>query len=119
MSPMRSSSSARQLTETSPDELSTSTDREPSGRRALMSRNEQPMPATALTGAPRVGPPPVQMIMELAWGMWSSAVIRAAAQLRIADTVDDDPVDVREMAVMAGADPDALARLMRALASFG
>jgi hypothetical protein len=51
--------------------------------------------------------------------MWSSAVVRSAAQLRLADAVSDEPTDVHDVAVAVGADPDALDRLMRALVAFG
>lgn len=73
----------------------------------------------ALTGVPQVGPPQVQVLVEMAWGMWSSAVVRSAAQLGVADVVGEEPTDVADMAAAVGADPGALARLMRALAAFG
>ncbi|MGW4829026.1 methyltransferase [Amycolatopsis japonica] len=75
--------------------------------------------ATAFDGAPVLGPPAVQKVMELAWGMWASGVIQAAAKLRIADSVGDEPVRVDRLAEAIGADPSALSRLMRALSAYG
>jgi C-methyltransferase len=71
------------------------------------------------TGVPQAGPPPVQIIIETAYGMWTSAVMRCAAQLGIADAVGEEPADVTDVATAVGADPGALARLMRSLAAFG
>ncbi len=76
-------------------------------------------PATAFEGAPVLGTPPVQNVMELAWGMWASGVIQAAAKLGIADSVGDEPVHVDKLADEIGADAGALSRLMRALSAYG
>lgn len=73
----------------------------------------------ACAGAPVIGPPPAQAVAELGWGMWASAVVQAAAQLRLADAVGDAPATVEEIAAEAGADAGALRRLMRALVAFG
>ncbi|HLJ99892.1 MAG TPA: methyltransferase [Streptosporangiaceae bacterium] len=51
--------------------------------------------------------------------MWTSAIIEAAAELRLADLIDEEPAGYREVAVKAGADPDAMLRLLRALAAHG
>jgi C-methyltransferase len=83
-----------------------------------MSQGDQPA-VTSLTGTPQAGPAPTQTILNLAWGMWSSAVVRAAAQLGVADAVGEQPADVREVARAVSADPGALGRLMRSLAAFG
>ncbi|WP_406379426.1 methyltransferase [Streptomyces sp. NBC_01618] len=73
----------------------------------------------ACEGAPVIGPPAAQAVAELGWGMWASAVVQAAAQLRLADAVDDQPASVGEIAKSVGADVSALTRLMRALVGFG
>lgn len=73
----------------------------------------------SLTGTPQVGPPHVQVIVETAWGMWSSAVMHCAAQLGVADAVGEEPADVADVAAVVGADPESLARLMRSLVAFG
>lgn len=77
----------------------------------------QAVPACA--GAPRVGAPPAQYVMELGWSWWASAVVRTAAELKLADAIDLTPVTSRELAERAGADPGALVRLMRALVGYG
>jgi C-methyltransferase len=56
---------------------------------------------------------------RLGMTMWSSAIIQAAGQLRLADKVNDKPVSVDELASATGADPDSLLRLMRSLAAHG
>ncbi|MEV5341633.1 methyltransferase [Streptomyces sp. NPDC052676] len=70
-------------------------------------------------GAPAIGPPAAQAVAELGWAMWGGAVVRAAAQLRLADAVGERPAPVEEIARAVGADADALTRLMRALVTFG
>jgi C-methyltransferase len=71
------------------------------------------------SGAPIIGPPPVQAVLQLGWGMWTSGLIRATAELHLADALDDRPATVNEMAEAVGADTDALGRLLRALAACG
>ncbi|GAA1858909.1 methyltransferase [Asanoa iriomotensis] len=56
--------------------------------------------------------------MDLGWAWWGSGVVRAAAMLRIADAVGDEPADVADIAEQVGVDRDALARLMRALVAY-
>ncbi|MGH3977003.1 MAG: methyltransferase family protein, partial [Pseudonocardiaceae bacterium] len=73
----------------------------------------------ACEGAPVIGPPAAQSVAELGWGMWASGVVRAAAELRIADAIGEQPTTVAEIAGKIGAEPGALTRLMRALAAFG
>jgi SAM-dependent methyltransferase len=58
-------------------------------------------------------------ILELLTGKEVSGAVVAAAELRLADHVGDTPVEVTELAGRAGADPDALLRLMRALTALG
>ncbi|GIF17777.1 hypothetical protein BJ973_009258 [Actinoplanes tereljensis] len=50
--------------------------------------------------------------------MWSSGLVQAATDLRIADRIDE-PVALDELARRTGTDPAALLRLMRALAAHG
>ena len=45
--------------------------------------------------------------------------VRVAATLRLADPMRDGPVGIDELARRVGADPDALARLMRHLVAHG
>lgn len=84
-----------------------------------MITTEDYAPIRACEGAPRIGPPPAQAVMELGWGMWASSIVQTAARMRIADAVGHEPVTLDELAVTVGANPDALARLLRALVAFG
>jgi hypothetical protein len=52
-------------------------------------------------------------------GYWISQSIYVAAKLNIADTLVAGPRDAKEIAAATGADPGAVHRLMRALASVG
>jgi hypothetical protein len=51
--------------------------------------------------------------------MWSSGLVQAATELRLADPVDDEPVSAAQLAARTGTHPQALLRLMRALVSHG
>jgi hypothetical protein len=74
------------------------------------------------TSAP---PPGVVQIADVAqmWGMitgyWVSQLVRATAQLSLADHLAKGPASVAEIAALASTDPDATARLLRACASIG
>lgn len=59
------------------------------------------------------------ILLELILGAWVSQGITVAADLKIADALADGPLRTDELAKRVGADPDALARLMRALVSVG
>jgi hypothetical protein len=52
-------------------------------------------------------------------GYWISQAIHVAAKLGLADLLQDEPKSSEELARAAGADPRALYRLLRALASVG
>ncbi len=52
-------------------------------------------------------------------GYMISRAIYVAAQLGVADILKDQPMDTRDIAEAVGANPDALYRLLRALASVG
>lgn len=52
-------------------------------------------------------------------GYMISRAIYVAAQLGVADILKDQPMDTRDIAAAVGANPDALYRLLRALASVG
>lgn len=68
--------------------------------------------------ARRLAPPHVY-IMETATGNWRGQLVFAAAKLGLADLLKDGPKSVRDMAKMTGTDPDALYRVLRALAMLG
>jgi hypothetical protein len=66
----------------------------------------------------RLVPAPAAMT-ELILGQWVSQAIAAAAQLGIADALAAGPLPLHELASRLDADPEALARLLRALISRG
>ena len=63
-------------------------------------------------------PPPAQML-QLIMGYWISQAIGTAARLGVSDQLVDSPRKSSEIAQAVGADPQALFRLMRMLASIG
>ena len=58
-------------------------------------------------------------MMKLAFGHFRTQAIAVAATLGIADWLADGPKSAETLASLAGADPDALRRLLRALTSVG
>nr|WP_231976659.1 acetylserotonin O-methyltransferase [Mycobacterium sp. E740] len=58
-------------------------------------------------------------ILEMATGAWTTQTMYAAAKLGVADQLANGPARAADVAERVGADPDALYRLMRALASKG
>src|SRR5215467_8844362 len=62
---------------------------------------------------------PHQQLDQMISGYWISQAIYAAAKFGIADLLKDGPKTVDELAVATSANPDALYRLLRALASVG
>jgi hypothetical protein len=58
-------------------------------------------------------------LTQMAMGYSRSRVLCAAARLGVADALGDASRAVQELAAICHADPDALYRLLRALASFG
>ena len=63
-------------------------------------------------------PPQVQLV-NLTTGGWVAQMIAVAARLGIADLLQDGPRQPDDLARAAGVNPDALYRLLRALASVG
>ncbi|HLM49693.1 MAG TPA: hypothetical protein VK279_04035, partial [Solirubrobacteraceae bacterium] len=57
--------------------------------------------------------------MELLGGFLRTQAIATVARLGVADHVGDDPLEVEVLAARLGADPSALHRVMRLLASVG
>jgi len=60
-----------------------------------------------------------QILVQLLTGMWATQAVATAARLGIADRLASGPKTAAEVASEAGADPGAMRRLMRALASVG
>ena len=63
-------------------------------------------------------PAPVALLQMLT-GYWVSKALSVAAELGVADHLEDGPRAVTELAAECGAEPAALYRLLRALASVG
>jgi hypothetical protein len=63
--------------------------------------------------------PPAGAMMEMLLWAWRVQGISVAAELKVADALAGGPLTADELARCVGADPDALARLMRALISEG
>jgi ubiquinone/menaquinone biosynthesis C-methylase UbiE len=60
-----------------------------------------------------------QQLDQMITGYWISQAIYAAAKFSIADHLQDGPKTVEELATASSTNPDALYRLLRALASVG
>jgi C-methyltransferase len=65
-----------------------------------------------------LAPPPAAMV-ELITAMWLSQAITVAAELGIADALAERPMAIDELARKVDANPDALARMLRALIGRG
>lgn len=63
--------------------------------------------------------PPAATMLEMIIGAWRAQGIAVAAELKVADALADGPLPIDTLARRVEADPDALARLMRALVSEG
>ena len=66
----------------------------------------------------RTAPPPAAMLDKI-FGAWIAQGIAVAADLKVADALAAGPLPIDELARRVAADPDALARLLRALISEG
>ena len=66
----------------------------------------------------RLMPAPAAM-MEMIVATWTSQAITVAAQLGVADALNDGPLPIEVLAAQVGADADALGRLLRALIGKG
>lgn len=61
----------------------------------------------------------LQQLDQMITGYWVSQAIYAAAKFGIADLLQNGPMSIDELAVASSTNPDALFRLLRALASVG
>lgn len=73
----------------------------------------------AQAAQPPQGVPPQAVMMQIISGFWVSQLVLVAAKLGLADLLKDGPRMVAELAKEAGADADALYRVLRALAAVG
>jgi O-methyltransferase domain/Dimerisation domain len=63
---------------------------------------------------------PEQVLMQVTQGMWAAQAVATAARLGIADALaESQPQDAATLARVVNADPAALSRLLRAVASIG
>src|SRR5438477_9007274 len=62
-------------------------------------------------------PTPRQQLLQMIHSYWISQSIHVAAKLRLADLVKDGPKTAAELALATQTQPQALYRLLRALAS--
>ena len=65
------------------------------------------------------GPDPSQQIIQIATGYIASTALYVAVKLRIADRLSEGPKRAEDLALEAGVNPDALYRVLRALAAIG
>jgi C-methyltransferase len=63
--------------------------------------------------------PPIAVMIDLMDGFIRTQIIAVAANLGVADALDRGPLRVDQIAESIGADPTALGRIMRTLASIG
>ena len=63
--------------------------------------------------------PPQQVVVGLSTGFWVSQMLLVATRLGIADLLKDEPRSAADLAGSVDANPEALYRLLRALASVG
>lgn len=64
-------------------------------------------------------PTPSEVARRLVMGFRTTQLLHAAAKLDIADRLKNGPRDIATLAIQTGAHPQALSRLLRALASLG
>ncbi|MFJ7418990.1 methyltransferase [Streptomyces uncialis] len=65
------------------------------------------------------GPAPADRMMSMITGYWVTQTVRTVAELSIPDQLAEGPLTAAELAARIDADPDAVARLLRACASLG
>jgi hypothetical protein len=76
------------------------------------------MPPSSPSEAPVAAAEP-ERLLELIHGCWTTQALCATVELGIADALADRPMDAATLARRAGTDPQATARLLRALVSLG
>jgi len=69
--------------------------------------------------AKRKARPPPPAVLSLIYGYWIAQLVFVAAQLDLADVLAKGPLTPEALAKRVGADPEALYRVLRALASVG
>ncbi len=77
------------------------------------------MPGTTASTTASTAAPPHEIVWAIANSMVPARALQVAADLGIADHIGDEPVTCTGLAARCGADPGALARLLRLLAGHG
>jgi len=62
---------------------------------------------------------PIEAILRIGAGLWQSRALWAAARLRIADAIGEEPATIGEIAEQTGTRPDMVERLLNALVAIG
>jgi len=62
---------------------------------------------------------PPEVMRNLAIGYWVARLVHIAAKLKLADLMKKGPRTIEDLAAAAGVQPQALYRILRALASIG
>ncbi|WP_039937300.1 methyltransferase [Streptomyces himastatinicus] len=81
--------------------------------------SQQQTPAVAPSARTGWLPAPVGELMPLVTGLGAGLALCTACELGLPDAVEEEPTRVQDIAERAGADPDLVGRLLRALAAFG
>jgi hypothetical protein len=79
-------------------------------------RTEEPRQQARPGAAPL---PPEQVLLQMAGGKWVCQALKVAAELGVADVLAGGAMSADEIARRTGSNPDALYRLLRALAGLG
>ena len=77
-----------------------------------------PRPIDPTPSAARTPPADVQLL-RLVLGLFVSRALAVAAELNVADLLKEGPLSLQELAARTGSNPDALYRMLRALAAVG
>ncbi len=72
-----------------------------------------------MSSSPFQGRNPLESLVGLASGLWVSRALWAAARLKLADAVGDQPTALADIAAATGTDASNLGRLMNVLVSVG
>ncbi|HWO09469.1 MAG TPA: methyltransferase [Polyangiaceae bacterium] len=79
---------------------------------------ENPQPIDSAV-RPALAPPPDAQLLRLILGSFVSRALAVAAELNVADLLQDGPLSVKDLAERTHSNPDGLYRTLRALAAVG
>src|SRR5687767_2299320 len=75
--------------------------------------------STSSTATPATPQAPAEFLLQMATGYMVSSALYVVTKLEVADRLAKGPCTIGEIAAAAGANTDALYRVLRALASVG